>query len=323
VLFGGAVGDQSKKLLPELFRFANTEGTDEIHLIMEFPRGQKWRSLISPRDNRVIVHCDYSNSRLTVLEDFHTAVDAKQEDIGLLVIAGLHLLEREDPPYRTNRLSAVVNRIQGLNPQITLHLELASIADISFLTELANTIFPFVDSLGLNEQELGFLYYSLQGGQDYDIEKIKKDFKDPSLETIIHTISFVIENISKLYKPNTEHRFSRIHFHSLKFHIVAQLKDSRWESGRISVAAGSLKASIQSCSFDKNKHDPEEMFMLLVDESSKSFKDSDPVLYHLENNVEYYIVPVLVCKSPSKTVGLGDAISSSGLIYHQRRRKTS
>jgi len=252
VLLGGAVGDETKKLLPSLFQFANSEGHDEIHLIMEFSRGQKWGSLTSPRANRVIVHCDYSNSRVAVLEDFHEAIENKQDHIDLVVITGLHLLERENPDYRTKRIATVVNRIQLLKPQITLHFELASIADLSFLSELANSIFPFVDSLGLNEQELGFLYYSVQGStyEDKEIEdKIKKDYKDPSIDTIINTLGYIFEYSAKLKSNN---RFSRIHFHSLKFHIVAQLK-GRWDSGRVSVAAGSFRASVQSCEWDKKK----------------------------------------------------------------------
>jgi len=136
------------------------------------------------------------------------------------------------------------------------------------------------------------------------------------MDTIIKTLAYIFEYTDKL--QNQVNRFSRIHFHSLKFHIVAQSK-KMWEPGRISVAAGSFKASIQSCEWDQKIHSPDNLYTLLVDESTLQFKDKDPVLYHQYKNIEYYIAPVLVCKSPSKTVGLGDAISSAGLIYHNRK----
>jgi hypothetical protein len=34
------------------------------------------------------------------------------------------------------------------------------------------------------------------------------------------------------------------------------------------------------------------------------------------NGITYVLTPVVVCGHPTKTVGLGDAISSMGLLYH-------
>ncbi len=39
-----------------------------------------------------------------------------------------------------------------------------------------------------------------------------------------------------------------------------------------------------------------------------------------EDNIEFYLAPVLVCRKPVRTVGLGDAISAVGLVYHGRKR---
>lgn len=41
---------------------------------------------------------------------------------------------------------------------VAVHLELASIGNREYLKELAEGVVPYVDSLGLNEQELGGVY---------------------------------------------------------------------------------------------------------------------------------------------------------------------
>ncbi len=45
-------------------------------------------------------------------------------------------------------------------------------------------------------------------------------------------------------------------------------------------------------------------------------KDDTAVSVVSNDNIKLYICPVLVCKRPLKTVGLGDAISASGLLYN-------
>jgi len=41
----------------------------------------------------------------------------------------------------------------------------------------------------------------------------------------------------------------------------------------------------------------------------------NPVVVWTEDNIEFNLSPVLVCRKPMKTVGLGDAISAVGLLY--------
>ncbi len=49
---------------------------------------------------------------------------------------------------------------------------------------------------------------------------------------------------------------------------------------------------------------------------SVAFNTTYPVIeFQRGTNLNFYFTPVLVCKKPIKTVGLGDAISSTGLIY--------
>lgn len=44
-----------------------------------------------------------------------------------------------------------------------VHVELASMSEIPFLKNVSKVVFPYIDSLGLNEQELGDLYAAVTG----------------------------------------------------------------------------------------------------------------------------------------------------------------
>ena len=42
---------------------------------------------------------------------------------------------------------------------------------------------------------------------------------------------------------------------------------------------------------------------------------TNPLFYAEYNGIEFWVAPILVCKHPKKTVGLGDSISSAGVAY--------
>jgi ADP-dependent glucokinase len=361
VLLGGAVGDKLSSLLSKNIRsvISNNNVKEEIHLIMEYERGSRWGGVTAPRSNRMIVHCDKTNSRLQFLEEFHQKIH--KENVSLVVLSGLHLLESEPPNIRTERLMKLKSYLSSTSQQsekipshIPVHLELASIADLRFLAEIGRTIIPHVNSLGLNEQELGSLFVAL-GGKESDLGKretttnddiiIEKYFKDPSLSVSLAALGNLFIRI-----PFTAgHSLSRIHFHCLKYHIVARrlpppptpstrYKSDNfffWDDAKISAAAGALTATLNACNYRNVSvaRANETEFLLVTslspvdycavkkddDLASKVFYTGKQPFIHLDdkrNQLAFWIVPLVSCKRPSKTVGLGDAISASGLLYH-------
>ena len=81
----------------------------------------------------------------------------------LVVLSGLHLLESENGEFRELRLNDLARFVKLIDRSVPIHLELASMADKDFLQSLVTTLFPLVDSVGLNEQELSFLTVALDG----------------------------------------------------------------------------------------------------------------------------------------------------------------
>ena len=124
-------------------------------------------------------------------------------------------------------------------------------------------------------------------------------------------------------------KVSRLHFHSLGYHVVAlRSPDSVWaENDAIaSVARGSIRATMQACdvSSERELHgdDLDLPQGLAINVGSHNIPNrleitrEESVLRYDINGVTFFYAPVLVCKEPKVTVGLGDAISASALSAH-------
>lgn len=118
--------------------------------------------MTAPRANRFIITRDETNAKITTLELFHSSLEAY--DPSFVIIAGLHLLETLSQGERDERLAAMLGKLEEVprrtksGSRMLTHLELASIGSMELLRELSTKVVPRVDSLGLNEQELGGVY---------------------------------------------------------------------------------------------------------------------------------------------------------------------
>jgi ADP-dependent glucokinase len=137
-------------------------------------------------------------------------------------------------------------------------------------------------------------------------------------------------------------RLRRVHFHTLGYHILGvrvNTSDSQaWTLKQLtsSVSAGAREGSRRACSTEK----PEPSVSLLrlpVEEfrlgshgritkfgrvSIDNNLDTDPFIITWQEDLpthnfalRFAMSPVLVCKSPTQTVGLGDSISITALLY--------
>lgn len=220
---------------------------------------------------------------------------------------------------------------QDLSENI-VHLELASIADKSLMKTIIDyNILQEVNSLGLNEQELLFLTYSSgQGPHSLYYEQLKGQ---PELHRIIDILEWTLNSLG-----NDKSKLTRIHFHCLMYHIIAEQESSNWSNTASALLSGAKIAGKQACGFeyadntinDKLENLIEFQTAHLVDKDNNilfeieknkfvKFNSSNPVIEFKRGNIRFYFTPVLVCKKPIKTVGLGDAISSNALYYNEYR----
>jgi len=174
-----------------------------------------------------------------------------------------------------------------------------------------------VTSLGLNEQELTFLSF-VAGGPHSDYYHTRTGQPE------IHKVSDIVLWILKTYgysKTNPDSRLTRVHFHSLTFHIIGTLPGA-WHNSESAVAAGTRTAGRQACDVPRLSSPDIELriphtFQIYSGSKIQHFDENNPVLKWKKDGFQFVFSPVLVCINPLKTVGLGDAISATGLMYSQ------
>ena len=284
---------------------------DEIHLILEYAKGEHWGTETAKCANRIIFSHDVSNSELTTLEAFEKKLSQFEPD--LVILSGAHLLDRYEQQFYEQRVNRIAVTLQSVSEHVPVHLELASTANEKFCDVLTQTLLPLVDSVGLNEQELQFIAHSANA---YHAKDRISTFGAPEIGYLADLMYWMLTSYAR--------RLSRVHMHSLTYHIVAIASD-KWENTVSSVAAGARVAGLQACNTSQFSDSdfsiliPDIIGFSVEDErlrrSPVVFNGNNPVVKWHRNHISFYLTPVLVCNQPIKTVGLGDAISSTALIH--------
>ena len=325
VMLAGPIGATLRSLLqPHIHTPTFTpESRDEVHLIMEYPKGERWGGITSTCANRVIISHDVSNAKMVALEDFRQTLSSFKPD--LVILSGAHLMQGETSDFKRKRLVDVARLLDDVPATTPVHSELATIGDLDYLRDLAETTFPRIDSLGLNEQELVSLAKS--SGADFDFAHMPAK---PNISLVSDLLHWLIQTHSSLGREKS--RLTRVHFHTLSFHVIATvMRPPHWANSKSAVLAGARIAGLQACDVEHFEAGKFELqvpldFTLSVTDGvmSQHFVSLTPesgVVSWERGGVAYVFTPVLVCRAPSKTVGLGDAISSMGLLYSQFSRQ--
>ncbi|XP_043933587.1 ADP-dependent glucokinase [Protopterus annectens] len=177
-------------------------------------------------------------------------------------------------------------------------------------------VFPVVHSIGLNEQELLFISKSVSGPH---LSLLSRDGV-PDVGVVSDIIFWILKEFGKT-DSKSRSNLTRIHFHTLAYHILATV-GGFWENQVSSVAAGARVAGTKACGTDSI--DSKRVFLKAPLEFSTSktaestcisLNLSRPVAEWHRDDIYFYFTPVLICRDPLRTVGLGDAISAEGLLY--------
>ncbi|XP_074533765.1 ADP-dependent glucokinase isoform X2 [Halichoeres trimaculatus] len=318
VLLCGPVGPKLHEMLDEQIVVPpeSLQETDEYHLILEYKAGEKWGSTQAPQANRFIFSHDVSNGGMSSLETFVASLEEFEPE--LVVLSGLHMMEGQGRELWEERLKEAVLAISDIRKDIPIHLELASMTDKDYMNSIMQEFMPIVSSIGLNEQELLFLSQAGEGPHA-DMTTWKGI---PDVGRVSDILLWILEQHGRS-DPLSEADLTRIHFHTLAYHILATV-DGYWGNQVAAVAAGARVASSQACglqSVDVSKVElkaPLEFYSSHTEPREKlTINPAQPVTVWRRGNVTFHMTPVLVCKQPLRTVGLGDAISAEGLVYSE------
>jgi len=295
----------------------DTERDDyDLHIILEFDKGEKWGPYMATRGNRYIVHRDRHNPQLKGLAAVRSAV--KEFKPHLVVLGGLQMLDTY--PFTEDELNARLKDIDDflseLPSETLVHFEMASFVNPNFLKRLTDVILPYSDSIGMNEQELPNLSSLLRTGNIVYIS----DSKIKVSKTMDDTRELLaILNDLPRHKPLT-----RVHIHTLAYQAVFTLRDNKkWMSGITTAVKSSLTATRYVCGDDSI--DSAKIKMILDESFSSSaipgsqripIIDSTPVSCWPDGPYEICLAPVLVCTQIKQTGGGGDNLTGVGLLYH-------
>lgn len=219
--------------------------------------------------------------------------------------------------------------------------------DFTLFDDTVRLVLPWVDSIGLNEQELYILHHYLVTGEEGTATNSR-----PTVAQISEQLHDVIQFAARAKeafqssgksgeKAKPEHlalaQLSRIHFHTLQFHIMCQKQDGLWEDPTAALVQSALMSSKIACGKNNANDsdamrpasqmevDPERVELLLARQVLVSKQQSltvaidpfSPVISWQEADFQCHLVPMLACKKPDHTAGLGDNISGTGMAYHR------
>ncbi|ETK86492.1 hypothetical protein F441_09028 [Phytophthora nicotianae CJ01A1] len=359
VLLGAAMGKDMKPYFVDqriqLVGHLDEHEHEDVHLVLEYSSGDEFRGHISPRANRYYLNHDVHNAQLSVLEEFEKSLDSFKPD--LVVFGGLQLMEvQTDENVRLTRLKALSEVLQNLFVARTpTHYEFAAVSDFSLFDDTVRLVLPWVDSIGLNEQELFILHHYLVTGEEGTATSSRPTVADISAQ--LHDVIQFASKAKKNFQTKNEDKdeslalaqLSRIHFHTLQFHIVCQKEGSMWEDPKTALVQSALMSSKVACgkppapsATDNDgkpkpmrtsadmEVDPERIEILLARQQLLSKRQDlkveldpfSPIVTWQEADFQCHLVPMLACKKPDHTAGLGDNISGTGVAYHRIQKKS-
>lgn len=317
VLLGAQMSKSLENQFPNSIRISGPiVSEDDIHLLLEYPAGQRWGKFSTPRANRFIVHNDHQNPELSSIEAFIAQME--NYDPNLLIVGGLQMMDNfpMSDIKRKDRLQKVQDLMKKQSSSVRIHFEMASYSEDYLLRQLVDNIVPFADSLGMNEQELPNLIYMMNYG---NVSLVAESH--PRVAVILDQMREVFQFLQQSSNIPGHRKLTRLHVHTLAFQAFLMDKNSPWKNTRAAAAKSALVANRHTCGSDiinpeKAKLIMDEGFTTSLGKNAQRihFDPKNPISCWDENNLEICVAPVLVCTEVIQTGGGGDNISSAGLV---------
>ncbi|XP_053981529.1 ADP-dependent glucokinase isoform X1 [Hylaeus volcanicus] len=325
VTLGAKLTRSLHQMIPQIINIVGGEvKRDDIHLVIEYKNGDVWGPYTSTRANRYIVHNDAHNPTISSFDAFDTLLSTNEPN--LLVISGLQMMDNYPLPdgVRHKLLLKVKKQMMDRSPTTKIHFEMASFAEDKLLFELCDSIIPFADSLGMNEQEIANLHNAMYYG---NISLVANS--TPRIATVLDQMRTLFKLIRARSKsvPNSR-QLTRIHVHTLAYQAIFTIKDSMWKNTMAAAAKASLTAHRHVCA--TSHVDVRKAALILDDSFSTSIVDGTRIALDINKPVSCWdevlkagnekipiqvcVAPVLVCTEAAQTAGGGDNISSAGLV---------
>jgi len=300
-----------------------TENEYISHYIFEFKEGDYSigeETITCTRSNRFIASLDFVNPSIKINENFRRYSTENINNFSSAIISGFHLINpkitQKSHLELLKRVKSLLNGWKKINSDLTLHLEMAAIKDVQLSKLIIEKIFPIIDRLGLNEQELLAILETISPTMR---EKIRAEMN----------ITNLFDGLSELFKSFPK---LSIFLHCLGYYLVISPPlDKKYITKRKeSVLLSSLFAAVKAKEGEiKTKDDIIHIPVVLNSIQLKQIKllenhlnqkycngkiFADKGIFNHSSFTLIYI-PTIVIKNPKNLVGLGDTISLIASIF--------
>ncbi len=286
-----------------------------IHWIIEFDKGDSFvldgMTFSCPKSNRFIATYDPLNMRLVMNEGFVEYLNENKTDY--LLMSGFHpLLSHMGGLNLVENAVPVIRKWKQANPDMILHLEIASTQDVAIRKAIIEKIAPLADSIGLNERETIDLLEIT--GQEALADCIEKETNSCNL---FEAVKFLKNKLNA----------KRIQLHM--FGLYLTLQDSRFPYTPEQNLKGMMTAAVVSSSkafngeLAKYEDVAKTYGMPVSDQGLKELSALADMLGKPElletglceiDGIYVSAVPTILIDKPKTLVGMGDTISSVSLL---------
>lgn len=286
-----------------------------IHWIIEFDKGDSFeidgKIFSCPKSNRFIATYDPLNMKLVMNKGFIDYLNTHK--VNYLLLSGFHpLLKSNGGVNLVKDAVPVLQRWKKHNPNLIIHLEIASTQDIAVRKAIVKYIVPLADSVGLNERETIDLLRIL------DQQSLADRIEQNTCSSLLFEALLFLKKKLKM---------KRIQLHM--FGLYMTLQDPNFVHSAEQNLKGMMTAAVVSSSKAYNgelaRYDDvvKTLGMSVSVQSLNELNNLSQILHNPELNSTgickvgdfiLSVVPTILVDRPKTLVGMGDTISSVSLL---------
>jgi ADP-dependent phosphofructokinase/glucokinase len=281
-------------IVPE-FTSGNSPAVDTIHLVFEYPPGLvPLAPGVLPRNNRFIVSPVHEPSSILIPESSMGPFLDEIASCERAFLSGYQYLH-SDAEFAA--AAGQISRMKCEHPSLVIHVECVSVTYYPVLRGFFRYILPCADSVGLNEHEL-FLLLDQMNNTSSGIH-----------ETGVHTPMQIIEGAVILSRHLG---LKRLHLHTYGYYVLVLRSDN----ADTEMSRNALMNASREVACHTGGMTPEVSLdgIAAVRAAAKTFGDmSSPGIFPV-GSFTIIVVPTLIARDITRTVGLGDILSSTAFV---------
>ena len=265
---------------------------DRIHLIFEFSPGLiPLAEGVVPRNNRFIVSPAHDPRTVVITIDRQDSFLNQIRSCRRAFLSGYQFLEKKEDFITAASQALAIRRV---NPLMRTHMECVSGVNSRVISMIIEHIFPHMDSIGLNELELGEYMRS------FDPKSISGSPLSP--------VSMVRDAVACAHATGVQ----RIHVHTFGYYILILAPGS----GEPVLSRNALLFAAQKVAGEAGGGN-QVMSCEGLNAYEKILAAFGPVetpgIFTVEDQIVVF-VPTLISQGVKKTTGFGDILSSTAFV---------